>query len=68
MAEQKKSPGPSLIRGLTDLRDVLRRGEEPGAHFKITYRCRLCSRTDKHTHCPECGSTEHAADQCDMEG
>lgn len=30
--------------------------------------CDVCSRADPHTHCPECGSTEHAASNCDMEG
>lgn len=27
-----------------------------------------CSRTEVHVHCPECGSTEHVAANCDMEG
>lgn len=28
----------------------------------------LCGRTDAHIHCPECGSTDHAAADCDNEG
>ena len=31
-------------------------------------KCNVCQRTDAHTHCPECGSTEHVAADCDMEG
>lgn len=31
-------------------------------------RCDVCPRTDPHVHCPECGSTEHVAEDCDMEG
>jgi RNA polymerase subunit RPABC4/transcription elongation factor Spt4 len=30
--------------------------------------CPDCSRTIPHVHCPECGSTEHVAEDCDMEG
>ena len=30
--------------------------------------CDVCSRTDVHRHCPECGSTEHVASECDMMG
>jgi len=30
--------GDAIISGLTDLRDVLRRGEHLGSHFKITTR------------------------------
>jgi len=34
----KQSPAPRLIRALTELRDVLKRGEHPGLHFKKTTR------------------------------
>jgi hypothetical protein len=30
--------------------------------------CDVCRRAEPHRHCPECGSTEHAAADCDMEG
>lgn len=30
--------------------------------------CPDCSRTTPHVHCPECGSIEHVAEDCDMEG
>lgn len=30
--------------------------------------CPDCARTDPHIHCPECGSTEHVAESCDMLG
>jgi hypothetical protein len=30
--------------------------------------CGDCSRTDKHTHCAECGDTDHLASECDMMG
>lgn len=28
-------------------------------------QCPDCDRKDEHTHCPECGSTEHTASQCE---
>lgn len=31
-------------------------------------RCDVCPRTTPHVHCPECGSIEHVAEDCDMEG
>ena len=31
-------------------------------------KCDVCPRTDPHIHCPECGSTEHVASECDMMG
>ncbi len=34
---------------------------------KRPFRCPDCSRTDPHVHCPECGSTDHAAANCDAE-
>ncbi len=27
--------------------------------------CQDCERTDEHVHCPECGSTEHRASECE---
>ena len=35
---------------------------------KRILRCDVCSRTTPHVHCPECGSIEHVAEDCDMEG
>jgi hypothetical protein len=35
---------------------------------KLPNGCPDCSRTDAHVHCPECGSTEHAAANCDLAG
>lgn len=34
----KQSPGPRLIAALRDLRDVLKRRERLGTHYKITTR------------------------------
>lgn len=30
--------------------------------------CKDCPRQHEHVHCPECGSVEHVAETCDMEG
>jgi hypothetical protein len=51
-------------------RDVVRARR---AYFKkkgweIPVECPDCSRTTPHVHCPECGSIEHVAEDCDMEG
>lgn len=34
----------------------------------VSLHCDWCSRRDEHVHCPDCGSTEHVAESCDMEG
>lgn len=36
--------------------------------WEVPIKCDACSRTDPHVHCPECGSIEHVAEDCDMEG
>lgn len=47
-----------------------RLGYNEGASIKRkAFKCRIpCTLTHTHTHCPECGSTEHAASNCDMGG
>jgi hypothetical protein len=55
-ATKRNSPGgPAAARN----RRVRRRPKQ--------FKCDVCSRTDAHIHCPECGSTEHVAENCDME-
>lgn len=36
ISADRQSPGPRLARSMRGFRDVLARGEEPGAHFKIS--------------------------------
>lgn len=56
-------------RASADLDRHLTRSDEPVRQKRQRkFKCDVCTRTDKHTHCPECGSTEHVASQCDMLG
>lgn len=51
----------AIAKLLNMIRQIFAKPEKPK-------QCSHCDRTEPHIHCPECGSTEHVAETCDMEG
>ncbi len=69
LVESRSHPESYMFRwGLTEEgRRYAKENIKKVATKKIK-KCEWCSRTDVHSHCPECGDTNHTASECDMLG